>query len=324
MPFEVFDLRFFFNFSSEIACKIMRSLVTFTTCASNQILLLIAIDRFRKVCCPLKMQMTPSIARKFIFISVIIAILMTIPAFFLYGLRSAITPIPGLLGSDCATGDDVKDTIYPIVYELVLIFFFVFFTTCFAVLYTCIWRASRRLAFARKSFRSEQSCSLIGEDTTSSSIDNRNDKKPKCDKRARSNVVIVMKTDSFCRQVSSEPGSPNMARKKPQRITAASIKTKATLIAFAVTMVFFLSFIPHLGLAALKNAKKDFDYTLQGPQLVAFNIFLRFYFVNCVANPFIYSAMNPIFRRRCIDVFRYICCCVCRTCKIKKDLPVHV
>ena len=84
---------------------------------------------------------------------------------------------------------------------------------------------------------------------------------------------------------------------------------KATMIAMSVTVVFFLSFLPYLSLITARIVHTDFDKSLRGAALVFYNIFLRSYFINSVANPVIYGVQNARFRTECHRLFRKIVSC---------------
>jgi hypothetical protein len=108
-------------------------------------------------------------------------------------------------------------------------------------------------------------------------------------------IAILEPADSF--------RSSTIAKPKKRRI-----KSKTTIIAFLVTIVFILSFLPHLSLQVAKMIKKGFDYNLHGSALVAYNIFLRSYFINSAANPFIYGVFNIKFSAEVKRLWRKMCC----------------
>ncbi|KAK6167652.1 hypothetical protein SNE40_021628 [Patella caerulea] len=307
MPFEIFDLRYFFTFESSILCKFMRSWVAFPIMASNQVLLLIAIDRYLKVCRPLKKQIIPHLARKLILLSVALSIVFTVPAFLIYGTRSAWTHVPGLLGSDCSTSDDMKDSIFPVIYEGLLLVVFVCFVIILGVLYGLIWRVSQRKAFRSHVFRER------GRLLSHTSSSDHGHQPPK----------------TFKFQVSTcedtHPGDLTTALSFSSGNLRNGLRTsKSTIIAFTVTTVFFLSFLPHLGLVLMKNIKKDFDYHLENAELVAFNIFLRSFFVNPVAHPVVYATMNARFRHECVCLIKRLTkCCFCVKDNRRKPEPKH-
>ena len=109
----------------------------------------------------------------------------------------------------------------------------------------------------------------------------------------------------------AERGNP-VARREWRKGKAAIKRLKsqkATRIAMSVTLVFFLSFLPHLSLITARLVHTDFDRSLRGAALVMYNIFLRSYFINSVANPIIYGVQNVRFRAECYRLFREIVSC---------------
>ncbi|XP_005103907.1 uncharacterized protein LOC101848449 [Aplysia californica] len=81
---------------------------------------------------------------------------------------------------------------------------------------------------------------------------------------------------------------------------------KTTVVAFAVSSVFVLSFVPYLTLMFVRAFIKDFDYNLDGAALWLYNIFVRFYFLNSALNPILYGLLNERFRQECRRLLR--CC----------------
>jgi hypothetical protein len=82
-------------------------------------------------------------------------------------------------------------------------------------------------------------------------------------------------------------------------------KEKTTVVAFAITVVFFISFASFPILIFINAATPDnLGRSLRGSELVAFNIFQRFPLLNAVANPFIYGYFNKAFRAECVKIWR--------------------
>ena len=98
-------------------------------------------------------------------------------------------------------------------------------------------------------------------------------------------------------------------RRREKAVMKRLKSRKATTIAMSVTVVFFLSFLPHLSLITARIVHTDFDKSLRGAALVFYNIFLRSYFINSVANPIIYGVQNARFRAECHRLFREIVSC---------------
>lgn len=93
--------------------------------------------------------------------------------------------------------------------------------------------------------------------------------------------------------------SDSQRKKKGEKegLKKRNLTRKTTIIAFVVTLVFVISFVPHLCLQVSHLIWKGFNEKLQGASLALYNLFLRSYFINSVANPIIYGVMNESFRK---------------------------
>ncbi|KAK0045149.1 neurotensin receptor type 1 [Biomphalaria pfeifferi] len=76
------------------------------------------------------------------------------------------------------------------------------------------------------------------------------------------------------------------------------------LMMLTVTLVFFLGFLPYLGLNVLIAVSPETVVSLQGWSLAIFQLFLNSYLVNCAVNPVIYSLMDQKFKNICIKMFQ--------------------
>ncbi|XP_076437549.1 uncharacterized protein LOC143276786 [Babylonia areolata] len=397
MPTEITDLRFHLTFSSDFACRLLRFLSLFCSLVANCILVVIAVDRFRRVCYPLHRQMTIREARIGTALSVSVSLLVSWPLFVMTGLRTTETTVEGLYGKACSFSDEFKDTVYPKALIGVLGAGFVVKTLVLMVLYAKIWREaqthsqplrSKRFQFKvmASSSSSPTTASLPGSPTSLSSVNiimtsstspslTSTERLGRTDGINMSGVNSSHSTTSTgrlrsasksesdltvisprCSSASSsgEPSSdkdttntkrlsiisrhssletlPENAAARGFKNTSTTMKKKekkrrlrcsccsehkdwsldkATLVAFAVTVTFVLSFLPYLTLMVVRSVKRNFDHSLSGSaELNAYNIFVRSFFVNCGANPVIYGVINARFRRECVALMdRLLSCC---------------
>ncbi|XP_046375916.1 orexin receptor type 2-like [Haliotis rufescens] len=285
MPTEIVDVRYFYMFNSVFACKLLTFVTTFCAMCSVFTLLGIAIDRYIKVCRPLTNQVKVKHVKIWIVVVVFVALGFSWPSLLIYGIRSADTDVKNITGKDCSTADQMIGTKYPLIYNIVLVAGLLVTTTVLLVLYVFILKAIRihRIHMkARASFASDTVVSTI-------EMSNKNISEPQ---------YKTANMSSF---------------KKSER------RNKTTVIAFLVTVVFVLSFLPHLALMCTRAIIKDFDHDLRGSSLVAFNIFIRSYFVNSVANPIIYGVLNYKFREECVWLFNTVLCCRRRRVQITQE-----
>ncbi|XP_046574572.1 uncharacterized protein LOC124282596 [Haliotis rubra] len=79
---------------------------------------------------------------------------------------------------------------------------------------------------------------------------------------------------------------------------------KTTTMMFLITLVFVLSFLPHLGLMVTRAVNKNVFEDLHGVGFIVFNVFLRSYFINSVSNPILYSFCSVRFRQELTQLCR--------------------
>ena len=140
MPFSIMYLYFPINFPSNFICKAGHFLGFFGGVASPLMLVVIAIDRFRKVCRPLKKQITEKQAK--ISCTVIVLITLSVTWFtpWFYGNTVVDTDIHGIKGTRCFRE---KNPLYLSLskwYYNVLMSMFLVVTVVLSVLYFFIMR----------------------------------------------------------------------------------------------------------------------------------------------------------------------------------------
>lgn len=353
MPTEIADLRFHLTFSSDFACRLLRFVSLFCALTSNCILVVIAVDRYQRVCHPLRPQMTTRNARIGVVLSVTLSLLVSWPLFVVTGLRTRETHLEGLYGSDCSFSDKFKDTIYPTAIIGVLGTGFVIMMLVLIVLYARLWQKARqhRLSLHSKRFQvkasftsslpasptslddvssvmtSPSSTERLGSISGShsdfvSGVSLRPDIDPPHENKELSTVSQVHPSLQPSTENASSSETSSTTKKKRRHLCCCSSKKqtkrsldKTTLVAFAVTVVFIVSFLPYLILMAVRSVWKNFDDSLtSAAELNVYNIFVRSYFINSASNPIIYSVINAKFRRECVRLWTAVvsCCCFWR------------
>ncbi|XP_059146368.1 uncharacterized protein LOC131933856 [Physella acuta] len=145
IPSEIWDMRHYYLYdSSPWACKAMRFLTTLPSFASILVLMVIAVDRYRKVCKPLHQQIQVSWAKTSIIIILVVSLVFSVPALYIYGHRTFPSGVEGVNGRDCSVDDYFIGKSYPLVYESVLASLFVILAIILTSLYIRIWMETRR------------------------------------------------------------------------------------------------------------------------------------------------------------------------------------
>ncbi|XP_059169960.1 uncharacterized protein LOC131951635 [Physella acuta] len=88
MPFEMVDLRKDIDLDIPAACKVMRFLVSLSSCGSVTVLVVVAVDRFRRICQPFRKQMSVRQSKILVGLMVLFSFVFCSPALVLYGKQT--------------------------------------------------------------------------------------------------------------------------------------------------------------------------------------------------------------------------------------------
>ncbi|BFZ14611.1 hypothetical protein BsWGS_17650 [Bradybaena similaris] len=155
LPAEITDVTLHFKFDSPTLCKTMRFVNGFAAMASICTLIVIAVDRYRRVRKPLQPQITLRQAHLCLVPIMGVTLVLSTPAIYVYGLRTIETGFPGVHGLDCTISDEAKVTIVPLVYNGVLFICFIILAVSLIVMYSMILRSLKEHA---KMFRKLSTC----------------------------------------------------------------------------------------------------------------------------------------------------------------------
>ncbi|KAL3892231.1 hypothetical protein ACJMK2_004459 [Sinanodonta woodiana] len=318
MPTEVADLRYPYMFYASAACKLLRFVESITNTGSSIILIAVAVDRYLRIC-KLGRRVSLKAAKILCLSAVGGGIFISWPACLLFG-RQTVALEHNITGIDCSTEDGVKNTVYPIVYYGFLFILFIGSTVFFTVMYCSIgaqlWK-QKTMKMGEKTDRSSSSCNKVY--ASSSSTKNTDGTGPRS-------------SDPISTQISSEITDENSSRKysKERRATYVSqsgvkngkkqqIKIqRTTVVLFAVTVAYIISYLPFLVVMVLRSIKTDFMAKLSPTEEVIYKFCVKSYFINNAINPLIYSFLNMNFRKDVRSVINRVCatCCWCRRSEI--------
>lgn len=315
MPTEIYDLNNPYTFYSSAGCKILRGCEVFTVYGSATVLVEIAFDRYFKICRPLLIVSLSKI-RMLCALAVVLAVLLSIPALILFGINRVPTSVPYIQGYDCSIAQHYKNSTFQIVHYIVLGILIVLTFISLTAVYTRIWleiRCRRRLVIGDQVTKEEDS-------------DSR--------KRLRIRYVpSVSEDESMYNSVSVHSNNVSMSELQvgysttkstttqtsvERRFKLASLATcasrlkvtRTTVVLFAVTVAFILSYLPSIAVMLVRSTVKNFDENQGvGGQVVA-KIFSNCFFINNAINPIIYSFLNVHFRRQVKKTFQRIFCCI--------------
>ncbi|KAL3879261.1 hypothetical protein ACJMK2_031563 [Sinanodonta woodiana] len=142
MPGEIVTQSFWYNYSVPVICKVKSFFNVSTVCASAFCLLLIAIDRYRKVCKPSGWQIRPKVAIFLCICALVIAAIVAIPVTIYWGVQRY--NVKNVSVTSCETDDNFKNTEYPLIYSSTTSAIVALPMTVMAALYFLIYHEIRR------------------------------------------------------------------------------------------------------------------------------------------------------------------------------------
>lgn len=307
MPFIIVDLRNPLTFTMVSACKILRFVNYFICISSAFILIVIAIDRYRKICVPLGRQISQGMAKLLCLGCLCIALVLSWPAPVLYGQSSVNTTNPNITGIRCYTEDRFTDTKYQAYFNAVLILVVFVVFGILVVLYSLIGRQIRRHAVFRSTGPKESSSDPKSKMTDEESSEERNDSGFKDENRNGKLSIepVIASTDS-----STSTNTKQKQNQKPEnndKVHFNRVK-RTTFMLFLITIFFFISYFPHLILKIVTFVNKDFVVNMTFTGQVLYNTFVWCFFINNMVNCFIYGFCDLRFRTEVRKTYNKILC----------------
>ncbi|XP_053383516.1 orexin/Hypocretin receptor type 1-like [Mercenaria mercenaria] len=297
MPFIIASLRLPFLMTSSALCKSMRYLLYVVNNSSGLLLVVISVERYWKICHPFKTQPTTRhtlyLCSGTVFVSAIIAI----PAALLYGASTIETGVGDKTGYQCYVDDTSEHKQLFKIYQSVLMIETILSTVIFVILYVFIMRTLWTSNQFIQAMRSMQMSSTRKSDTRLNRVKQTN-KFPTLTPAERLAMRKLLESKQQPAETQTQPTPQLMKR-----------TARVTLMLFTVSMVFVIAFVPHLALMIVTAEKEDSLDTLNEIEIMVYQIFLRSFILNNVANPIIYLFCDSKFRKLCKDFIRkYIIC----------------
>ncbi|XP_022315191.2 G-protein coupled receptor 83-like [Crassostrea virginica] len=137
-PLIIFYLVHPITYPSEGFCKVTRFTLYFFAVASTSAMVVIAIERYRKIMTPHSTQISLKMAKLMCLLSLVVAGFLSWPAPILFGLTRVPTGVIGIEGVRCLMDDSYTNTIYMPIYHFSTLLYFVIVTIWLIVVYVCI------------------------------------------------------------------------------------------------------------------------------------------------------------------------------------------
>ena len=142
IPAEMAKQRSYFSFGSIVMCKTKCLFNVWAACAAALSLLIVCVDRYRKVCQPFKRQITPVLAtRMCVFLSFFLSVVLSIPGAVMCGIKE--TNMTNVYETNttvyiCATEERFEKHILRYIYKYTFIILLMGMSISCVVMYICI------------------------------------------------------------------------------------------------------------------------------------------------------------------------------------------
>ena len=333
MPAEIFKTRHFFSISDHTPCKVKCFFNIFGMNISAFIFLVICIDRYRKVCQPLKKQIWPSLAVKLLVGVFILSFVLSVPAPIMCGVTEHVKASVNNSSVNvfvCSAEKKYHNSTFRYLYKISLTILLVIISVSLIVMYIMIIKTVVKHWGSResgKSVRFESSRSRPPSDeklqpseneefvvnikaveveahinailTVYFNDSNKNEETKRLKSSSRLSLNSYLTKGRFAIKRSSSDVSfrTRVARRNSPSVVKRRLPYK-TLIWFILTLVFLITYIINAGLSFMTTK----EYELSPSCLFWFLLFFRIYFINNIINPIIYAWLDKRFKNSCKNI----------------------
>lgn len=332
MPTEIYILSSYYYFSSHEYCIVSRFFTYLINNSTAVVFVSISIDRYIRICRPHRSPMSIFGAKCACLLSLVIGASVSWPTYFLYGKKEVPIPLKHkdgqkvyVWGQICSILNSMDKTPYPFAY---FIYLCCGVCGCFLIL-TILYILIGRVILKRGRTKHKRRQETMSEPTALQRNDNEkeeallspaNVKGEQQEQQQQQQPVQQQSQDeqkpqhtSFAATVGNEVSSDNQSGEArclnlglngngcphltPKRWGSKMIRPpKSTLMLFAITVVFVISFLPFLIVIIIRqHVGPSFHSKLSPAMEAAVNIFLRSYLVNNCTNTIVYGLCNTQF-----------------------------
>ena len=318
MPFVLVDLLHPLTFFMISACKFLRLINYFMGSSSIFLMLVVTVDRFRKVCKPLRWQISEKMAKVLCAVVLLLAAGMSWPALLLFGHSTVVTGYNNITGVRCSTDDRYVNTNYQTLFNVALIVLVAIAFVVHIVLYSIICRAIRNHNLHSLKIKEIKSLkrvttpddvvstteiSIVSTPDTSPPCIKKKDKRPGSTYRTASSKGIIGASKSIRAENDGENGGGIHVKNQEKKFRETK---RMTIIFFSIITIFFISYIPHLTLKIIVYSQRGFLSSLPRAGLIMYNTFIWCFFINNVANPYVYFFLDIKFRAEVMTFYRHL------------------
>lgn len=279
LPFEIYEIRNTFTFYSVYACKIFRTYNYLFVFWSTVTLILLSVDRYRRVCQPIKVQFSQKFAFLLIFLGFMLSVGFAWPNIFLQGIQR--NQNGDHIIYQCSVAEEYATKSYTLVYFKLILLVSIVNIVTIIVLYVFIGRKVIQHMRYRKRFRYTSKNTKSLEQNNSRGLE--------------LHLFPAADQPSFTSSIGQQ--SIKSVHKELQS------SFKITKIALTIGVVFVISYVPSVVLSLVEAQLGKRYMENCSPASIGFLLIAeRAFVINHVVNPFIYGFHDSSFRKTCKEL----------------------
>ena len=313
VPFEIATSLYQYNFTSNVVCKLVTCVNQWALVTLVFIVVVLSVDRYRKVCKPLGWQIGVQKAKILSTASIVVGFLLSLPIWWVYGIHKYELTKYDVDASVCSFKQSSTNSYFVLYYLIFAIMVFISLLSTISILFCFIGKNIKQHLLKEKMrkqvhLNNDNVLEILKNDDKKVQVKTVSKMTSQSDNSSPANGTgeKIMPIDCGIYICSSEMTAPRIKDKKTKHIRRACAR-KATTSLFLVSLVFVLSYLPLLVLLLIRGIVAGFEAELTDSERVTYKFFLRLWFLNCAINPFIYGLSDSMFRENCKDVFYNLC-----------------
>ncbi|XP_045182382.1 cholecystokinin receptor type A-like [Mercenaria mercenaria] len=316
IPYHVLDLTLILNYTDIYLCKVFSYFIGACTFSSIFILIVVGLDRYLKVCRPLKRQIVDFGDRKACIIAVFVAIVISVPNGIIYGHSSVHTGVNNLTGVECFIADEFQGSGLAFGYLGFTMLVFLVCVVMLIIMYAFICHTiykndSSTGEITLQNRRKMCLCCSIDSHDVEEEVGAEQVELQKINTSAEEPDRKHYKKKNEHRNKDKFRHRETMIRHSQRKGTKIEEKNtrKITLMMMTITIVFIIAYLPFIIISTMDNLDETFWDDLAESKALIYDLLLRIYLINNAANPIIYSFWDARFRTETVRLFRKILFC---------------
>ncbi|XP_062616152.1 orexin/Hypocretin receptor type 1-like [Saccostrea cucullata] len=294
MPIEIAMLQHPITLDDPHLCRFQRFTRSVTSLGAGLMLVVIAVDRYMKICRLARSQIQIPLAKKLCSSTAVVALLFSWPCLIIFGQSNKMkSPIAE---TSCPLNREYSDTPYPALYYGMVAVLFLIISLCLLIFYSLVLnKLCRYSATGIGNKTNNQITERYKTNTTSSSPESLPDDSTNLNTNVQ-NWSQHKSSPVQPKPVNSMSNTKKIEVTPHTRTSSQNRMRRTTIMLLLITFIQWTSYFPYFGLLFARRLNADFILDMSVDSQIFYNIGVRSHFLSCGINPFMYGFLSRDFR----------------------------